>query len=1093
MRERSIFQQAIEITDLNARDAFVERECGADADLAGRVTQLLRAAVEMGDFLRDPILEVSETGLHEPLMPTSEFNPTAQEPNQENKSETWDRDHALKQLTPYLGPSGDEKSLGKLGHHEVEQMLGQGGFGIVLAARDVKLQRRVAIKVLTPGLASTSPPRKRFLREARAAASIRHQNVVGVYSVDEEPIPYLVMELVDGETMQDRIDQSGPLEVSDLMHFGRQLLAGLAAAHAVGIVHRDIKPSNILVEGSQTQVLKITDFGLARTVDDAKLTQTGYTAGTPMYMSPEQVLGKTVDARSDLFSVASVLYAMATGRAPFRAPSTVAVFKRVVEDTPRKIAEIVPEVPAWIQSIIRTMHSKSPEDRFDSAHPAWELWQACEDQWRGTGTISPDLQQRLSSVDPEYSQATNAVAQRAIPPTSAHSTGESGPIVGSKFRYVFAATVVAVLAIAGLWARGPLGDKRVTRDLESASLDSVPGVPTEAEDNAGGVSEDSGTGVSQPMPGEKPPSSGVRGVWADDAPPFAAIPFTPQQAAEHARAWADYLMIPQEWKHPLGIRFRLIPPGEFMMGTIEQDIETFAPQIVDEQHALACLRSESPKHRVVITNPFYLSVHEISQRQYSQIMNQNPSWFQHSNPEAADRDLPEDCGSLPVEGVSWFDAANFCRKLSRREDLSPVYEIVGGIPTITDSAIGYRLPTEAEWEFACLAGSVGPYATGNDEQALVGIANISNRLRRPMPVGSLGGNGFGIFDMHGNVNEWVQDAWSWLGYPVSDVATVIDPRGPRSEGYRVTRGGDYYYGPVDTRAAARFAATPEVPTHYTTGFRIAIPVSVRRSVAQPIPQDVKILLGATEQQLLHWAEEIGQDSIPVAMNPRHGTVPTLVDVVAIPNESKSPWQIHCVVDSAADFQAMLRLNHRPAWRMPMAMGPETAYKTVFLWVADIPFWQTWVGSLDFILSKAGELGIEGFSPGSIFAIDTPEGTSWMLTKVPIPGADPGAGVRYLPELNEDGLGKQMNEFRARGWRPIRLMQHVGFETPRFAVVFRDNPHRIGWEYDEDIPSADFETRRQQNRDRGLLPTLISSSVKGDDVRYRVVWSEWRGD
>lgn len=129
MRERSIFQQAIEITDLNARDAFVERECGADAELAGRVTQLLRAAVEMGDFLRDPILEISETGLHEPLMPTSEFKPTAQEPNQENKSETWDRDHALKQLTPYLEPSGDEKSLGKLGTMKWNRCWARVGLG----------------------------------------------------------------------------------------------------------------------------------------------------------------------------------------------------------------------------------------------------------------------------------------------------------------------------------------------------------------------------------------------------------------------------------------------------------------------------------------------------------------------------------------------------------------------------------------------------------------------------------------------------------------------------------------------------------------------------------------------------------------------------------------------------------------------------------------------------------------------------------------------------------------------------------------------------------------------------------------------------
>lgn len=275
MRERSVFQQAIEIAAPEARDAFVTQKCGDDPQLAERVRQLLAAASEMGDFLKDPIFESDETHVLDPLLATSEFQPPLHlAEHSASDPLAPDQQHALQQLKPFLEPSTEENSLGKLGHYEIEQLLGQGGFGIVLAARDMKLHRRVAIKILAPSLASTSPPRKRFLREARAAASIRHQNVVSVYSVEEEPIPYLVMELIEGETVQDRIDQAGPLDVSDLMVLGRQLLSGLAAAHAVGIVHRDIKPSNILIEDLPGQVLKITDFGLARTVDDAKLTQT---------------------------------------------------------------------------------------------------------------------------------------------------------------------------------------------------------------------------------------------------------------------------------------------------------------------------------------------------------------------------------------------------------------------------------------------------------------------------------------------------------------------------------------------------------------------------------------------------------------------------------------------------------------------------------------------------------------------------------------------------------------------------------------------------------------------------------------------------
>jgi hypothetical protein len=470
-------------------------------------------------------------------------------------------------------------------------------------------------------------------------------------------------------------------------------------------------------------------------------------------------------------------------------------------------------------------------------------------------------------------------------------------------------------------------------------------------------------------------------------------------------------------------------------------------------------------------------------------MNRNPSWCQHSNPEAANVDLPEDTGVLPVEAVSWLDAANFCRKLSRREDLSPAYEIINGIPTVAEIATGYRLPTEAEWEFACLAGSEGPFATGTDEHALVAIANISGRIGRPIPVGSLGANGFGIFDMHGNVNEWVQDVWSQDGYTESSKGIAVDPRGPRGQGYRVTRGGDFFYGPADSRATGRFAAAPEVPTNYATGFRIAIPVTVRRAVAEPIPSEVKLLLGATHQQLLQWADELGQDYIPVAMNPRHGTRPSLVDAIAIINEAKSSWQLHCVEDASADFETMLAQNHRPAWRMPLATESETDFKTIFLWVVDIPFWQTWFGPLDFIMEKAGELGIEGFSPGSIFAINNTDGPTWTLTKVPIPGAE----VRYLPDVDHEELVRQMDEYRSRAWRPIRLMQHIGFDAQRFAVVFRDNPHRIKWQYDADLSEADFQSRREQFRGQGMLPTQIASALKDNEVRYSVVWSESRGD
>src|SRR5262249_3077252 len=148
------------------------------------------------------------------------------------------------------------------------EVLGRGGFGVVFRAFDEALQRVVAVKVLAPEMAA-SPARKRFLREARSSARVRHDNVVQVYAVEEAPLPYLVMEFVPGETLQQRLDRVGPLEVAEVVRLGRQIAEGLAAAHGTGLIHRDVKPANILIEAGPDQCVKLTDFGLARAADDA--------------------------------------------------------------------------------------------------------------------------------------------------------------------------------------------------------------------------------------------------------------------------------------------------------------------------------------------------------------------------------------------------------------------------------------------------------------------------------------------------------------------------------------------------------------------------------------------------------------------------------------------------------------------------------------------------------------------------------------------------------------------------------------------------------------------------------------------------------
>jgi serine/threonine protein kinase len=230
---------------------------------------------------------------------------------------------------------------------------------------------------LAPYLAGSGPARQRFAREAKAAAAVVHEHVVPIHNVETDgQSPYLVMRYVAGESLQARIDRLGPLDVRELLRIAMQAASGLAAAHSHGLIHRDIKPSNILVESSVERSL-ITDFGLARAADDASLTNTGYHPGTPQFMSPEQARGDSLDARSDLFSLGSVMYTMAAGRAPFRSETSYGVLRRITDTHPRDIQEINPDIPSWLCSLIGKLMEKAPGDRYQSAEELSEVLALC--------------------------------------------------------------------------------------------------------------------------------------------------------------------------------------------------------------------------------------------------------------------------------------------------------------------------------------------------------------------------------------------------------------------------------------------------------------------------------------------------------------------------------------------------------------------------------------------------------------------------------------------------------------------------------------------------------------------------------------------
>ncbi|HBE69800.1 MAG TPA: serine/threonine protein kinase [Planctomycetaceae bacterium] len=269
----------------------------------------------------------------------------------------------------FLSPSEDPAYIGRLHHFQIARVIGRGGMGIVLEAFDSHLQRPVAIKVLNPQFQSNDTARQRFCREGRAAAAISHEHVVPMYQVakaDEGDVAYLVMQLIEGDTLESRLSSAQPLPPGDVARIGMQISAGLSAAHGRGMVHRDIKPANVMIE-AETNRVKLTDFGLARASDDVKLTKTGMVTGTPLYMSPEQSLGETADERSDLFSVGAVMYEMATGFAPFQAPSALGVMQNIMKVTPTAPHKVNPLITRPLSDLIMSLLAKNPSDRPESA------------------------------------------------------------------------------------------------------------------------------------------------------------------------------------------------------------------------------------------------------------------------------------------------------------------------------------------------------------------------------------------------------------------------------------------------------------------------------------------------------------------------------------------------------------------------------------------------------------------------------------------------------------------------------------------------------------------------------------------------------
>ncbi len=434
-----------------------------------------------------------------------------------------------------MGGREDEATPERIGKYVVRRLLGQGGMGRVYHAYDPLLGRDVAIKVLRPDLAQDPDGKERFVREAQAAAHLRHPNIVTIHDLGEESgVPYIVMEYLEGEDLDDLIRRRAPLSVLEKLDIIRQVCNALGYAHARGIVHRDIKPSNIrLLEG---RLPKVMDFGIAK-MGATHLTQTGMTVGTPHYMAPEQVRGERarIDGRTDVFALGVVLYELLFGQRPFEGEHPLTVFYKILSPDPVEI----PDVPAFpynsdLRSILARALAKDPEGRYASAY---DMEQDLSALIRRLGEWYDQTTQPAAPA--EIFSAETAAVPTPTPSEVSIAVESAGRTPG---RWPWVRRVLLLGGLLSLGLGGGIAYQVLRRPTVVPSQESTPRATEPAES----------TPATASSPAEAPPTPVV--------PPPASTPEAPEVAETpgtlrlNVLPWAEVLSIrriPDGWTPPL--------------------------------------------------------------------------------------------------------------------------------------------------------------------------------------------------------------------------------------------------------------------------------------------------------------------------------------------------------------------------------------------------------------------------------------------------------------------------------------------------------------------------------------------------------------
>jgi serine/threonine protein kinase/formylglycine-generating enzyme required for sulfatase activity len=702
-----------------------------------------------------------------------------------------------RELYDFLAPAEQPDEIGRLGGFRVLKVLGAGGMGVVFQGEDPRLGRKVAIKAMLPHLAGSKSSQERFLREARAAATLEHDHVVPIYHVGEDRgAPFIVMPFLQGESLDDRLKRDKLLPVSEVLRIGREAANGLAAAHARGLIHRDIKPANLWLETSEVSKtsevssatggrVKILDFGLARaTADEAHLTQTGAIVGTPAYMAPEQAGGDTVDGRSDLFSLGCVLYRLCTGTAPFKGKDSISTLVAVATENPKPPRQLIPAVPAALSHLVMKLLAKKPEERPQSAQVVVAALQEIEGQ-TASGRSGRPIRTVQSSGPPRQAGPTGA-AKKRLPVAWLAAGGVLG--LG-----------IVVAAVVLFW-QTPYGTVRIESndpdfeivfDKTGPTIRGADKAPITLRAGTHGILVKRGdfTFETDKFLIEKGKTITLRIEWlpgqvqlVQDGKVLTTQPWLPRDVKGPGDVGTPPVVKanpPAAFKNSVGMEFALVPKGKSWLGG---------------------WRGKPGNKAVEILHDFYLGAYEVTQEEWEKVTEANPSHFKDV-PAVA----PEDQKRFPVENVSWDDCQLFLERLNR---------------LTKEEGWVYRLPKDAEWEYACrggpladkLEGTFDFYLSKPTNELLPGQANFEHDkcLRRTCKVGSYPPNRLGLYDMHGNVLEWCDDEFT----------------DAKATSLRVFRGGCWYFPPANCRAGYRVRNPPSTRGH-NLGLRVArVPVGM---------------------------------------------------------------------------------------------------------------------------------------------------------------------------------------------------------------------------------------------------------------------------